>query len=104
MEQIEKIEYLNHLFSYYGVLLTDKQREYFTNYYHLDLSLFEIAESFGVSRNAVFDQLKKTEQHLLDFEQKLGLFKLSQKRIDLIEKYVKTQDMKYIEELRKLDE
>src|SRR5690606_4133479 len=104
MENFEKTEYLNQLFSYYGSLLTEKQQKYFTYYYHLDLSLFEIAENYNVSRNAIHDQLKQAETHLLNFEEKLGLVKLANKRRELLDKIEETKDLKYIDELRKLDE
>lgn len=104
MEQLDKIEYLNELFSFYGKLLTEKQQDYFISYYHLDLSLFEIADEKGVSRNAIHDQLKITEKHLIEFENKLGLVKLAKTRKELLDKLENTKDLKYIDELRKLDE
>jgi uncharacterized protein len=45
-------------------------------YYQQDYSLHEIAELYDVSRNAVFDHLKKVEDHLLNYEEKLGLYAL----------------------------
>src|SRR5690554_5934105 len=104
MENLEKIEYLNILYSYYGELLTDKQKEYYTNYYHQDLSLQEISEIFNVSRNAVHTQLKNVEKHLYHFEDKLKLVELNEKRKSIIEKLEKSKDFKYLDELRKLDE
>lgn len=104
MEQLEKIEYLNVLFSFYGKLLTEKQQDYFMSYYHLDLSLQEIAEEKSVSRNAVHDQLKITQKHLHDFEEVLGLVKLSNKRKELLDLFDETKNTKYIDELRKLDD
>lgn len=59
MESFEKKAWYNQLFDLYGDLLTDKQQSYFKLYYFEDYSLQEIAEVFEVSRNAVFDQLKK---------------------------------------------
>lgn len=104
MEHFEKTEYLNQLFSFYGTLLTEKQQNYFINYYHLDLSLQEVALMYQVSRNAIHDQLNIVEKHLNDFEAKLNLYQLSMKRKELIELFLKTKDFKYIEDLRKLDE
>jgi len=103
METLTKNEKLNRLFSYYKNLLTEKQQTYFMEYYYLDLSLQEIADKYSVSRNAVFDQLKKTENHLKDFESKLNLVSLADKRIDLVSKYNQTKDNKYLEQLRKMD-
>ncbi len=104
MEHLEKTEHLNQLFSYYGALLTEKQQKYFIHYYHLDLSLQEVAEMFDVSRNAVHDQLNSVEKHLMEFESKLNLLKLSLERKKILDDFEKTKDFKYIEALRKLDE
>ena len=103
MDNLIKNEKLNQLFSYYKNLLTDKQQTYFKEYYYYDLSLQEIADKYSVSRNAVFDQLKRVENNLNDLEDKLKLFSLSSKRIDLIDKYLETKDSKYLDEVRKLD-
>ena len=61
------------LFDFYGDLLTDKQREYYDLHYMSDLSLFEIAEMQGTSRQAVWDILRRAEQTLRDIEGKTGL-------------------------------
>ena len=60
------------LFDFYGELLTEKQRQYFDLYYEQDLSLAEIAECEGVTRQAVHDVLSRTEAILLNFEEKIG--------------------------------
>ena len=57
----------------YGPLLTDKQREITSHYYDEDLSLAEIAENEGVTRQAVRDVIHRTEEQLIFFEEKLGL-------------------------------
>ena len=61
------------LFDYYGDLLTDKQKEYYDLHYNSDLSLFEIAEMNGTSRQAVWDIIRRTEQTLRGIEEKTGL-------------------------------
>ena len=61
------------LFDFYGDLLTDKQKEYYDLHYMSDLSLFEIAEMNGTSRQAVWDILRRAEQTLRDIEAKTGL-------------------------------
>ena len=48
--------------SFYAALLTDKQMNYIELYYADDYSLAEIAEEFGVSRQAVYDNIKRTEK------------------------------------------
>ena len=60
------------LFDCYGELLTEKQKTYFDLYYNQDLSLGEIAEEVGISRQGVHDFLVRSEQTLLELEQKLG--------------------------------
>ena len=61
------------LFDFYGDLLTDKQKEYYDLHYNSDLSLFEIAEMNGTSRQAVWDIIRRAEQTLRDIEEKTGL-------------------------------
>lgn len=61
------------LFDFYGDLLTAKRREFFEFYYNGDLSLSEIAENEGLTRQGVYDTLKKGELQLREFEEKLGL-------------------------------
>ena len=60
------------LFDYYGDLLSEKQKNHFDLYYNQDLSLAEIAEESGISRQGVHDSLSKAEQALCEFEAKLG--------------------------------
>ena len=63
------------LFDHYGGMLTDKQRECFQLRYEQDLSLGEIAQMLGVSRQAVNDNLKKTEALLRRMEENIGSVK-----------------------------
>jgi uncharacterized protein len=104
MEALDKKELLNRLFDMYHPLLTEKQVLYFELYYKEDYSLQEIAELYQLSRNAVFDHLKKVEEHLLDYEAKLGLWKHREKRLQLIDEIIKTNHVELLETLRKLDE
>lgn len=104
METLEKKEQLNELFDIYQNLLTDKQIEYFRYYYQEDYSLQEIAELLDVSRNAIFDQLKKVEIHLFSYEEKLKLLEKKQKRLEIMDQLQTKDCKKLINELRKLDE
>lgn len=70
---MDEILHLTLLFDFYGELLTEKQKQVFALHYQDDLSLTEIGEELSVSRQAIRDQLKRTEKILLDYEQKLGL-------------------------------
>ena len=60
------------LLDYYGELLTEKQRTCFDLYYNQDLSLGEIAEEAGISRQGVHDSLARAEASLLAMEEKTG--------------------------------
>ena len=64
---------MGELFDFYGQLLTERQKEMITLYYHQDLSLGEIAERIGVSRQAIYDNLRRSEKLLEDYDQKLQL-------------------------------
>lgn len=61
------------LLDFYGQLLTEKQRDALDMYYNLDLSLGEIAEEIGVTRQGVRDAIKKGEERLLGLEEKVGM-------------------------------
>lgn len=81
---IEKTTRINFLFDFYQSLLTDKQRSYMELYYLDDLSLGEIAEEYEISRQAVYDNIRRTEMMLEEYETKLNLFEKFQKRQQLI--------------------
>ena len=93
-----KVLHLNNLYDYYGELLTDKQKEYFEDYYFNNLTLAEIAENNNISRNAIHKQIKETENKLELFEEKLQLLKKRRKISKLIENLDKSLKEK-IEEL-----
>ena len=61
------------LYDFYGELLTKRQRQTMELYYGENLSLGEIAEEFGISRQAVSDALRNAEKSLGEYESKLGL-------------------------------
>lgn len=65
------------LFDFYGDLLTDKQREYYDLHYNQDLSLAEIAASSGISRQGVWDNIRRADAALRDTEARLGLVQRS---------------------------
>jgi len=81
---IEKVTRMNALYDSYESLLTAKQKVYFEMYYHEDLSLSEIADQFGISRTAVFDNIKRTEKALEGYEGKLNILANSEKRLALL--------------------
>ncbi|MDR3313099.1 MAG: DNA-binding protein [Oscillospiraceae bacterium] len=61
------------LLGFYGELLTQKQREFLEYYYYEDLSLSEIAQNEGISRQGVRDAIKRAEHQLLEMESRLSL-------------------------------
>ncbi|MEH7222531.1 putative DNA-binding protein [Bacillus sp. JJ1566] len=77
---IEKTMRMNYLFDFYQSLLTPKQRNYMSLYYLDDFSLGEIAEEYEISRQAVYDNIKRTETMLEEYEEKLLLFQKFQER------------------------
>ena len=63
------------LFDFYGELLTDRQKEFFDLYYNEDLSLAEIAENAGISRQGVRDVIVRAEATMQEIEDKTGIIK-----------------------------
>lgn len=80
------------LLDIYGKLLTDKQYQMLDDYYNNDLSLAEVAENAGITRQAVRDNLLKGEKNLNEYEQKLGLLKKSLKNQKILDEYYKEID------------
>ncbi|WP_242785035.1 putative DNA-binding protein [Bacillus cereus] len=109
---LEKTTRMNYLFDFYQSLLTQKQRSYMSLYYLDDLSLGEIAEEFDVSRQAVYDNIKRTEAMLEEYEEKLVLLQKFQERQRLVaklkqliseEEYVNEEMKQVVEAIEKLD-
>ena len=71
----EKDWNISYLLDFYGEILSVKKRGVMELYYNEDLSLAEIAEQIGISRQGVRDMIKKTEEELFFWEEKLGLAK-----------------------------
>ena len=63
---------ISFLLDFYGDVLTERQREVMEQYYNDDLSLAEIADNFGITRQGVRDSIKRGEGIILDLEQKVG--------------------------------
>ena len=72
--EIEKTNRMNALFEFYATLLTEKQMNYIELYYADDFSLAEIAEEYNVTRQAVYDHIKRTEKVLETYEIKLHMY------------------------------
>lgn len=93
--------YLIDLYDIYGSLLTEKQKNYFEDYYFDNLTLKEISENNSVSRNAVHNSLKETEEKLINYEKNLKIY-IKNKKIEQIIKEEKDQRIK--KELKKIIE
>ena len=63
------------LLDFYGDVLTEKQRDVMEQYYNDDLSLAEIADNFGITRQGVRDSIKRGEGIILELEEKVGFAK-----------------------------
>lgn len=109
---LEKTTRMNFLFDFYQALLTDKQRSYMELYYLDDHSLGEIAESYNISRQAVYDNIRRTEAMLEEYEDKLKLFEKFQQRQQVLEELAKLiadnstnveQQLALIEQLKESD-
>lgn len=87
-----------YLFDYYGELLTDKQKEYFKDYYFNNLTLQEIADNNKVSRNAVHKNIKDILNKLDYYEEKLNLLSNKTK----IEKLIENIDSDLKEKIKEL--
>lgn len=77
------------LFDFYGELLTEKQRECFDLHYNEDLSLAEIAEQSGISRQGVWDNIRRADAAMREIEDKTGLIRRFEERNALIDEVEK---------------
>lgn len=100
---IDKTNRVNALFEFYESLLTKKQAEYMAMYYGDDFSLGEIADNFDVSRQAVYDNIKRTEKILEDYEEKLNLYHNFIKRNEKLDQIKQYTDSNYEEDQKLTD-
>jgi hypothetical protein len=104
---LEKTNRMNYLYDFYQSLLTPKQQSYMSLYYLDDFSLGEIAEEYHVSRQAVYDNIKRTEAMLEEYEEKLLLFHKFQERNKLLVKLKNSlsdhTQLELVAQLEKLD-
>ncbi len=83
---MEKLLNITMMFDYYGKLLTKREYDVVDKYYNEDLSLNEIAQIGNISKQAVSDSLKRAENKLFEYEDKLGLIAKSKKSQFFLEK------------------
>ena len=95
----DKLVQIALLFDFYGQLLTEKKIEIVDMYYNNDLSLGEISEQKGISRQGVYDTLKRAEKTLYQYEEKLGLVdrflkqkQNMQKTIEMLDELIKEKE------------
>ncbi|HDE3761225.1 TPA: putative DNA-binding protein [Staphylococcus aureus] len=99
---------MNYLFDFYQSLLTNKQRNYLELFYLEDYSLSEIADTFNVSRQAVYDNIKRTGDLVEDYEKKLELYQKFEQRREIYDEMKKhlsnpEQIQRYIQQLEDLE-
>lgn len=82
---ISKTLRINDLLDFYADLLTEKQRTTLSLFYEEDFSLGEIGEKAGISRQAVYDSIRRSELLLEEYEAALGLIEAYSKRVELVE-------------------
>ena len=96
----KKIE-ISMLCQIYGKLLTEKQFDYINDYYNNDLSLAELAENYGITRQAARDNIKKGENKLFEYEEKIQIMKTTlntEKKIAKILEQIATIQSGYSDE------
>lgn len=79
MDKLEQFVKFNELYAVYGALLTSTQQQIMEAYYFYNLSLGEIAENLGISKQGVSDALKVATAKLEDYENKVGYLSYQQK-------------------------
>ena len=89
---MEKRIRTNLLFDLYGALITDKRSQALRLYLEEDLSLSEIAEATGVSRQAVHDGILRAEAKLEEYERALGLLEKRERRMAAVERAIQAID------------
>jgi uncharacterized protein len=102
---LERTNRVNTLFDFYGSLLTDKQQSILSLYYQDNYSLGEIASELAISRQAVFEHLKRAEQVMEDYEFKLQLSVQFARRAELaeqLERLIRQRQVEGQQEMLKL--
>ena len=99
---------MNYLFDFYQSLLTQKQKSYLELFYLRDYSLSEIADTFEVSRQAVYDNIRRTGDLVEDYEKKLELYQKFEQRREIYDEMKQhlsnpEQIQRYIQQLEDLE-
>ena len=102
IENLSKVEYASLLYDFYGELLDENKKEIMNLYHEDNLSLAEIAEDLGQSRQGVHYTLKKAEKSLEKYEERLGLVRkyLENRKDDTLDEGVR-QDIRVLTDMIK---
>lgn len=111
IKQIDKLVELSLLYDFYGELLKENQKSIYEDYILNDLSLSEIAEQQGISRQGVHDVVKRCSNQLINYEEKLHLiekFEQTKQKVskikELSEQMMQSQEFSYLKEVEKLSD
>ncbi len=94
--KLEELEEILILFDYYKKLLSDKQVKYIEEYFEKDYSLSEIAQNYGVSRQAVSDNINRSVKILKKYELKLGFLKRDNILKENLSEAIRTNDFELV--------
>ena len=103
----KEIAELAALYDIYGPLLKEEHREIFSDYVLENYSLSEISEGIGVTRQAVYDIVKRSSQRLRDYEEKLKLLEKSEaieSELDALDELIDISDEKIKNNIKKITE
>ena len=101
---MEQFLYLSTLFDLYGALLTEKQQECLRLHLFEDFSLSEIGEELGISRQAVYDNIHRSEKAMESYERKLGLAaRYHEERQELAKIYESIKDLRQADNERAVE-
>ncbi len=96
---MEKIVEQGILYDFYGELLTEHQRQIYEDAVFNDMSLSELADAYGISRQGIHDLLKRCDKMLLSYESKLHLVERFESIKEKIRQINETEDMKMVRKL-----
>ncbi len=82
--ELKKMLEVSSLLDVYGSLLTQKQNDLMNQYFNEDMSLGEIGENLSISRQAIFDTLKRAQTLLYEYEEKIGFLKIMESKNNMI--------------------